>query len=204
MYAAELEQDRRGRDALSLCASSPHTRALSEPTGPGPAIDAHDVCGAWMRYLLAAGDGLSPRELQKLLWHAHTMALVYGLRVHAAALAAVRVPAAERNFWSSWLEIVLVLEALDWPTDGGTTVAASDRLMPPCAPLGAPGCPLTRSALGKRVAFVSALASRPASLDRIYRLYGALHAGSHVLAPLALVDPSLAKAIGEYLRAGSG
>jgi hypothetical protein len=78
--------------------------------------------------------------------------------------------------------------------------------MPTCSPLGAKGCELTRAALGNRFAFVSALARRPVSIERVLRLYDLLHSTPNpiALAELALEERSLASALNEYVRAAQG
>jgi hypothetical protein len=98
--------------------------------------------------------------------------------------------------------MVFLLDALNFPTEGSSTVPASNAVMPTCAPIGADGCELTQADLGDSYAFVSALATRPASIDRIFDLYelGKLN-------PAALLVPrdlSLAQALNEYLRAAGG
>ena len=74
--------------------------------------------------------------------------------------------------------------------------------MPTCAPIGEEGCELTQADLGDSYGFVSALATRPASIERIFDLY---ELGTR--SPAALLVPrdlSLARALTEYLRAGRG
>ena len=158
MYAALLEKAGSNRDPRSLCAT----------TRPA------DVCEGWLRYLISARQGLPAPTLLRLLWQAHTAAIVYGLRSQRHLLDRVRTTTLERNFWGSWIEIVFLLEAERFPTDATTSMRASKLLMPPCSPLGSPGCRLRPADLGRAFPFVSALALRPASIDRALSEYETL------------------------------
>ena len=160
---------------------------------------SRDVCEAWVRYLIGAKQGLPPATLLKLLWHAHTTAIVHALRTQRAQLDAVRTTLLERRFWASWIEIVFVLEASRFPTDGATSARASALLMPSCSPLGAPGCSLTPATLGRTYAFVALLAHRRSSIDRALREYTALRQNPAAVTTLALADPPLALALRLYL-----
>jgi hypothetical protein len=201
-YAAELASAPDPADAAALCASSTYVRDHPTTAAEGPSVDRADVCEAWMSYFVAHMKGSAPTILQQLLWHAHTVALVHGLREHRAEVDAAATTELERNFWASWLEIVFLLEALNFSTESATSVTASNAVMPPCSPIGEDGCELTQADLGDSYAFVSALATRPASIERIFDLYelGRLN-------PAALLVPrdlSLARALTEYLRAARG
>ena len=154
------------------------------------------ACRAWIRYFRAERQGLRGPALQRVIWSAHTAAIVDGLRANRRALAGTRTTTLERNFWASWIEVVFVLAALNFPTDSAAAVPASNLLMPRCSPLGARACPLTRASLGARYTFVSALAHRPASIRRILELYR--------LAPAAVLarelkDPAIALALSQYV-----
>jgi hypothetical protein len=182
-YAARLERPGAPGDARSLCMSA----------------TAVAVCEDWARYFLAARQGLPPSTLLRLLWRAHTTAIATNLRAQRAAFARVRTTQPERNFWSSWVQIVFLLEAAHFPTNATTSVRASKLLMPPCSPLGAPGCRLTAHDLGRTFPFVSALATRPASIDRDLKEYETLRTNPLALAALVASDPALTRAIGLYL-----
>ena len=182
-YAALLQHAGSDRNPRSLCAS---TRSP-------------DVCAAWLRYLIAARKGLSAPTLLDLLWHAHTTAIASALRSQRRLLDRVQTTSLERNFWATWIEIVFLLDAARFPTDAATSVRASRLLMPPCSPLGAPGCRLRPADLGRAFPFVSALALRPASIDRALRKYETLRTNPAALAALRLTDPSLARALNLYL-----
>jgi len=182
-YAGLLEKAGSNRDPRVLCAS----------THPA------DVCEAWLRYLVAAKQGLPAPTLLRLLWHAHTTAIVYGLRAQRQLFDRVRTTTLERNFWGSWIEIVFLLEAAHFPTDAATSVRASKLLMPPCSPLGTPGCRLIVADLGQAFPFVSALALRPASIDRGLREYETLRTNPGALTAFELADPSLGLALRLYL-----
>ncbi len=154
------------------------------------------ACRAWIRYFRAERQGLRGPALQRVIWSAHTAAIVDGLRTNRRTLAGTRTTTLERNFWASWIEVVFVLAALNFPTDSAAAVPASNLLMPRCSPLGARACPLTRASLGARYTFVSALAHRPASIRRILELYR--------LAPAAVLarelkDPAIALALSQYV-----
>jgi hypothetical protein len=201
-YAAELASAPASADPAALCASSAYGRDHPTTAVEGPSVDRADVCEAWMSYFVAHRQGSAPATLQQLLWHAHTVALVHGLREHRAEVDSAATTDLERNFWASWLEIVFLLEALNFSTESATAVPASNAVMPTCAPIGADGCELAQADLGDSYAFVSALATRPASIERIFDLYelGRLN-------PAALLVPrdlSLARALSEYLRAARG
>jgi hypothetical protein len=181
-YAALLEKA-GSRDPYALCAARPPS----------------DVCEDWMRYLIGAKQKLPAPTLLRLLWRAHTTAIVYGLRSQRRALDAVRTTTLERNFWASWIEIVFLLQAAQFPTDAATSTRASKLLMPPCAPLGTPGCRLSVADLGRAFPFVSALALRSASIDRGLREYATLRTKPAARDALALADPSLGLALRLYL-----
>jgi hypothetical protein len=185
-YATELERAGRVRDPHALCMSSP-SKSLA------------GVCEAWMRYLIGAEQGLPAPTLLRLLWRAHTTAIVYALDTQRQAFDRVRTTTLERNFWGSWIEIVFLLEAARFPTDAVTSVRASKLLMPPCSPLGAPGCQLRVADLGRAFPFVSVLANRPASIDRALREFKTLRANPAALGALELADPPLGLALGLYL-----
>jgi hypothetical protein len=198
-YAAELASAPESTDPAALCASSAYVRDHPTTAAEGPSVDRTDVCEAWMSYFVAHKRGSTPTILQQLLWDAHTVALVHGLREHRTDVETAATTDLERNFWASWLEIVFLLEALNFSTESASSVPASNAVMPPCAPIGADGCELTQEDLGDSYAFVSALATRPASIDRVFDLYelGRIN-------PAALLVPrdlSLAQALNEYLRA---
>jgi hypothetical protein len=152
-----------------------------------------------MRYLIAAKQGLPAPTLLRLLWHAHTTAIVYALRTQRQALEHVVTTTLERRFWASWIEIVFQLEASKFPTDAATSVRASRLLMPPCSPLGTPGCRLRAADLGRAFPFVSTLALRHASIDRALKEYRTLRSNPLALETLALSDPSLLVALKLYL-----
>lgn len=158
-----------------------------------------DVCRAWVRYLIGAKQRLAPASLLALLWRAHTNAIAHALRSQRARFDAVRTTRFERNFWTSWIEIVFLLEASRFPTDGATSARASELLMPPCSPLGAPGCTLSRHDLGRSYLFVSFLAHRTPTIDRALREYTTLRQNPAALKTLALTDPPLAAALALYL-----
>jgi hypothetical protein len=201
-YAAELAAAPESGDPAALCASSPYVREHATTAAEGPSVDRADVCEAWTSYFVAHKQGSPPVILQELLWDAHTVALVHGLREHRAEVDAAATTDLERNFWASWLEIVFLLEALNFSTESATSVPASNAVMPTCAPLGEDGCELTPDDLGDSFGFVSALASRPASIERIFDLYELGRRN-----PAALLVPrdlSLAQALSEYLRAAGG
>ena len=201
-YAAELASSPESADPAALCASSAYGRDHPTTAADGPSVDRADVCEAWMSYFVAHRQGSAPATLQELLWDAHTVALVHGLRENREAIDGAATTNLERNFWASWFEIVFLLDALNFPTEGASTVRASNAVMPTCAPIGEDGCELTQTDLGDSYAFVSALATRPASIERIFDLYelGRLN-------PAALLVPrdlSLARALSEYLRGAQG
>jgi hypothetical protein len=158
-----------------------------------------DVCRAWVGYFVATKQHLKPASLLKLLWRAHTNAIANALRSQRAQFDAVRTTPLERRFWASWIEIVFLLEAARFPTDGDTSARASTLLMPPCSPLGAPGCTLRPRDLGRSYAFVSFLAHRNATIDRALREYTTLRQNPDAVRTLALTDPTLAAALGLYL-----
>jgi hypothetical protein len=185
-YARELERAHGVPDPQALCASSRSTSLAS-------------VCEAWMGYLIGAKQGLPAPTLLRLLWHAHTTAIVYALGAQRQALDRVRTTTVERNFWGSWVEIVFLLDASHFPTDAITLVRASKLLMPPCSPLGTPGCRLRVADLGRAFPFVSVLASRPASIDRALREFTRLRSNPLALTSLELADPPLALALRLYL-----
>src|SRR5207302_7319978 len=132
-YATLLERAGPHADPRALCATS------------RPA----DVCKGWTNYLIGVTQGLPAPTLLRLLWRAHTTAIVYALRSQRQQFDRVRTTTLERNFWGSWIEIVFMLEAARFPTDSLTSVRASKLLMPPCSPLGTPGCRLRVADLGR-------------------------------------------------------
>jgi len=158
-----------------------------------------DVCKGWVRYLTGAKQGLPPGTLLKLLWRAHTTAIVHALRTQRARFDAVKTTTLERHFWASWIEIVFLLEASRFPTDGATSARASALLMPPCSPLGAPGCTLRPRDVGRAFPFVSALALRKPTIDHALREYTTLRQNPAALKTLAFTDPKLAAALALYL-----
>lgn len=182
-YAARLDRPGAPRDARSLCKSAATTQ----------------VCEDWTRYFLAVRQGLPAPTLLRLLWRAHTTAIANGLRTQRRAFEHVATTRLERNFWSSWVQIVFLLEAARFPTNATTSVRASTLLMPPCSPLGATGCSLTVKDLGRTFPFVSALALRPASIDRDLQEYETLRTNPAALGALELSDPALATALTLYL-----
>ena len=182
-YAALVERPGASRDPRVACAATP----------------APQVCEAWTRYFLAAKQGLPAPTLLRLLWRSHTTAIVNALRTQRAAFDGVATTALERNFWASWIEIVFLLEASRFPTDAATSVRASTLLMPPCSPLGTTGCRLTIKDLGRAFPFVSALALRPASIDRALAEYTTLRSNPAAVGALELADPSLALTLRLYL-----
>jgi hypothetical protein len=200
IYASELQKAGRMRDPRAICKASPYVRRQPRPAAGGPAVSRTDVCEAWIRYFVAAKRGLPAATLLGLLWHAHTTAIVYGLRAHRWELEHVRTTPLERNFWTSWAEIVFLLEAAHFPTDATASTRASTLLMPPCSPIGARGCALRYRDLGRSLTFVSALAlRRPGSVERVFRLYERLRSGRLALKTLGLTDPALASALRLYL-----
>jgi hypothetical protein len=154
------------------------------------------ACRAWIRYFRAERQGLRGPALQRVIWSAHTAAIVDGLRTNRRALAGIRTTTLERNFWASWIEVVFVLAALNFPTDSAAAVPASNLLMPRCSPLGARACPMTRANLGARFTFVSVLAHRPASIRRILELY---RLGPAAVLARELQDPAIAVALSQYV-----
>jgi hypothetical protein len=198
-YAEELAAAPESGDPAALCASSPYVREHATTAAEGPSVDRADVCEAWMSYFVAHEQGSAPVILQDLLWDAHTVALVHGLREHRIELEAAATTDLERNFWASWFELVFILDALNFPTESSSTVPASSAVMPTCAPLGEDGCELTPDDLGDGFGFVSALANRPASIERIFDLYELGRRNPAAL--LVPRDPSLARALSEYLSA---
>ena len=199
IYAAELAATPDATDSAALCASSPHVRQHASTATGGPAIDRSDVCRAWMDYFLEHRRGSTTTALQQRLWDAHTVALVHGLREHRTALESAPATELERNFWASWFELVFLLDALNFSTESAAVVRASNAVMPACSPIGSAGCELTRADLGDGLGFVSALASRPASIDRIFDLYELGQSNPPAL--LVPQDLSLARALSEYLAA---
>ena len=159
------------------------------------------VCRDWVSYFIGADRHLPAPTLLRLLWRAHTNAIATGLRTQRRAFEHVATTKLERNFWSSWVQIVFLLEAARFPTNATTSTRASTLLMPPCSPLGAPGCSLTVKDLGRTFPFVSALALRPASIDRDLEEYETLRTNPAALGALELSDPALAAALGLYLAA---
>jgi hypothetical protein len=201
-YAADLAAAPESGDPVVLCASSPYVREHATTAAEGPSVDRADVCEAWMSYFVAHEQGSAPVILQELLWDAHTLALVHALRENREAIDGAVTTELERNFWAGWFEIVFLLDALNFPTAGAATVPASDAVMPTCAPIGEAGCELTPADLGDSFGFVSALANRPASIERIFDLYDLGRRDPAAL--LVPRDPSLARALSEYLRAAGG
>ncbi len=182
-YAALLDRPGAPADARALCTSA----------------SATEVCAAWTRYFLAVKRRQPAATLLYLLWRAHTTAIATNLRAQRRAFERVRTTQLERNFWSSWVQIVFLLEAARFPTNATTSVRASKLLMPPCSPLGAPGCALTAHDLGRTFPFVFALATRPASIDHDLKEYETLRTNPLALTVLVASDPALARAIALYL-----
>jgi hypothetical protein len=153
-----------------------------------------------MRYFLGSRQGLPAATLQSLVWDAHTASLMHTARVDREALdRAGALAPLEYNFWASWMEITILLDAIDFPTSGAETAPVARDLMPRCSPLGALGCQLTLADLGAQLPFVAALAQRPASLDRVFALYERRDLGPGAIALMAATDPSLVQALGEVL-----
>jgi hypothetical protein len=150
-------------------------------------------------YFVGVDRHLPAATLLRLLWRAHTTAIVSALRAQRAAFDRVATTALERSFWASWIEIVFLLEASRFPTDAATSTRASALLMPPCSPLGSPGCELNARDLGRAFPFVSALALRPASIDRALAEYTTLRSNPAAVGTLALTDPALSLALKLYL-----
>jgi hypothetical protein len=200
IYAAELQAAAPGADAGALCGSSAYVLAHPTPAVPGPSIDRADQCEAWMGYFLGSRQGLPATTLQSLIWDAHTASIMHTARVDREALdrAGAGAPL-EYNFWAGWMEITILLDAIDFPTSGAETLPVARDLMPPCSPLGTPGCQLTVADLGTRLPFIAALAQRPASLDRVFALYDRRDLGPAAIALMAATDPSLVQALGEVL-----
>jgi len=160
---------------------------------------APELCEPWVRYFVAADAHRPPATLQKLLWRAHTNAIVHALRTQRRLFDAVRTTTLERQFWTSWIEIVFLLEASRFPTDGSVSQRASRLLMPPCSPLGTPGCTLSVHDLGRALPFVSTLALRHGTIDSVLHEYTKLRENPATLEALVLTDPSLSLALGLYL-----
>jgi hypothetical protein len=160
---------------------------------------APDVCRGWTAYLIGARKPLPPATLLALLWHAHTTAIVHALRSERARFDGVRTTVPERRFWAGWIEIVFLLEAAHFPTDGATSARASALLMPRCSPLGAPGCEVTPRSLGRAFPFVSFLVARRSSIDRALAEYRTLRENPNALRLLAFTDPALSAALKLYL-----
>jgi hypothetical protein len=200
IYASELEKAGRTRDPRAICKASPYVRRQPRPASGGPAVSLRDVCEMWIRYFVAAKGGVPAATILELSWHAHTTAIVYGLRAHRSELESVRTTPLERNFWTSWAEIVFLLEAARFPTGATASTRASRLLMPPCSPIGARGCALRYRDLGRSLTFVSALVlRRPGTVERVFRLYERLRSGPLTVKTLALTDPALASALRLYL-----
>lgn len=180
-YAALLARS-GSRDARKVCAS------VETP-----------VCRDWVDYFIGVDRHLPAPTLLRLLWRAHTTAIATNLRTQRRAFDRIRTTQLERNFWSSWVQIVFLLEAARFPTNATTSVRASKLLMPPCSPLGAPGCALTAHDLGRTFPFVFALATRPASIDNDLKEYETLRTNPLALTVLVASDPALARAIALYL-----
>jgi hypothetical protein len=203
-YAAERARAKGARDPATLCAASAFVKANPTPLTVGPAVDRTAVCEAWMRFFDAEQQGAPSADLQRLEWEAHTAAVVHSLRVYGGAFERPDASTElERNFWSSWSELVIVLGAMNYPTDGASTQRVSKVIMPPCSPLGGAGCTLTPADLGTSFPFVSALATRPASLERIFALYELSRSNPAALEPdvLAYTDPSLTAGLVALLTA---
>jgi len=160
---------------------------------------ATGLCEPWVGYMIAADGHSPPATLQRLLWRAHTNAIVHALRTQRRIFDGVRTTTLERRFWAGWVEVVFLLEATHFPTDGATSARASRLLMPPCSPLGAAGCGLNPHDLGRSFAFVSALALRHATIDKALREYTTLRQNPAAVSTLALSDPALAAALALYL-----
>jgi hypothetical protein len=160
---------------------------------------ARGLCEPWVQYMIGADEHRTPATLQKLLWRAHTNAIVHALRTQRRIFDAVRTTPLEREFWAGWIEIVFLLEASRFPTDGATSMRASRLLMPPCSPLGAPGCGLNLHDLKRSYPFVSTLAHRHATIDRALREYTTLRQNPAAVKTLILTDPTLSAALALYL-----
>jgi hypothetical protein len=203
-YATERAKTKGTRDPSTLCAASAFVQSNPTPQTVGPSVDRTAVCQAWMQFFNAEKQGVPTADLQRLLWAAHTTSIVHSLRVYGGAFERPDVSTElERNFWASWTELVLVLAAMNYPTDGSGTQQVQKVIMPPCSPLGGAGCALTPADLGSSFPFVSAMAARPASLERIFSLYEVSRSNPAALAPevLAFSDPSLAAALAAFLAA---
>lgn len=204
-YANELAAAKRNaRDPATLCATSAFVRANPTPATLGPPVDRAAVCEGWMKLFVAERAGVAASELQQLMWSATTTSIVHSLRVYGGAFTRPDVSTElEQNFWGSWIELLFALEAMNHPTDGAGTQRASRVVMPPCSPIGGAGCALTPDDLGSSFAFVSALASRPMSLERIFAMYDVSLTNPAALSPevLAFSDPPLAAGLAAFLAA---
>jgi hypothetical protein len=198
-YADELAAAKKGaRDPQSLCASSDFVRANQTPPGAvGPPVDRAEVCEGWMALFRAERAGQPAADIQRLMWAAVTTSIVHSLRVYGGAFTTPDVSTAlEQNFWGSWIELGFVLAAQNYPTGGAGAQRISQLLMPKCAPIGGGGCAPTLEDLGTSYSFVSKLASRPVSIERIFASYENSRSNPAVLSPdvLAYTDPPLAEA----------
>jgi hypothetical protein len=184
-FANLLDHTQPGRDATAICATSRQ----------------FDACHGWVSYFLAVRQQRPAATLLKLLWQAHTTAIVTFLRSQHDKLDAVHTTTLERHFWASWIEIVFLLQATGFPTDAATSTRASALLMPPCSPLGTPGCQLTPTDLRHAYPFVAALALHPATIDAALAEYQTLRNNPAATTTLAFTDPALAAALKLYLAA---
>ena len=157
------------------------------------------VCRAWVGYLIGADRHLPAATLLSLLWHAHTTAIATALRTQRDVFDRVRTTALERNFWIGWIEVVFLLEAAHFPTSAGVSDRASRLAMPPCSPIGSPGCTLSAKDLGRTFPFVSALALRHATIDGALAEYTQLRASPSARFAIVLADPALGSAVAIFL-----
>jgi|GEM_PF-3392659 len=191
---------RRGGDPVQLCTGVAYVRAAPTPFLPG-LPDRATACRAWMRYFLAADSRQPAPTLQHLMWDAHTQSLIEGLTEARAHLDNLAGTTEELNFWGTWLEIVLLLENVNFPTAASTAVPARAAVMPNCSPVGSVGCELSPADLGQTLSFVSALANHPVTVDQILTLYRQLNSGPFALPVVVATDPALAQAAAAYITA---
>jgi hypothetical protein len=199
-YADELAAAQKGaRDPQSLCRSSEFVRTNPTPAAAlGPrSVDRATVCEGWMALFVAERAGRPAADIQRLMWAALTTSIVHSLRVYGGAFTRPGVSTdLEQNFWGSWIELGFVLAAQNYATDGANAQRISQLLMPKCAPIGGDGCAPTPVDLGTSYGFVSALASRPVSIERIFTSYETSRSNPAALSPdvLAFTDAPLAQA----------
>jgi hypothetical protein len=170
-----------------------------DPSAVCGGLFAVGQCEPWVAYMIASDRHGKPAALQALLWRAHTNSIVQALRTQRRIFDAVHTTALERQFWGGWIEVVFMLEASHFPTDGATAARASRLLMPPCSPLGAPGCGLNVHDLGRSFPFVAALALRHTTIDKALREYTTLRQNPAAVRTIALTDPTLGAALALYL-----